>query len=219
MKLLAYLLLLAPVYSLKAIPYGFGIHHEFKRKEPNTLGLIGKTQKYVDPLTDEVKNYLRFMRTASGKIGPNGLLYEKPMSKASYEFVHNMGPLRFTSIPLKRKTEIVELDVDFIDEHKGRYMYCGYNNNMAVPKPRFIKEKIEMYRIEPKENEYFSNSDGKVIALTGVKHARCSGPEVYVPDIDMPEEHSREILQRISKKHKFTNMDTDTMMRHFANGV
>jgi hypothetical protein len=219
MRLFLYFLILTPIYSLKATPYGFGIHHEFKDEEPNTLGLVGKTQKYVDLLTEEVKSYLRFMRTANQRIGSNSLLYENPMSKKSYQFVHDMGPVRFTPIPLKRKTEIIELEKDFIEEHKGRYMYCGYNDNMVVPRPRFIKETIEIYRIEPIENEYFSDSDGKVIAITGVKHNRCSGPEVYVPDIDMPKEHSREILQRISKKHKFTNMDTDTMMRHFANGV
>lgn len=219
MRLLLYIVFLAPVYSLKAIPYGFGIHHKFEHEEPNTLGLVGKTQKYVDSLNNEVKNYLRFMRTANKRIGSNGLLYEKPMSKESYQFVHDMGPLRFTALPLKRKTEIIELEKDFMEEHKGRYMYCGYNNNMAVPRPRFIQEPIEMYRIEPVENEFFLNSDGKVIAITGVKHNRCSGPEVYIPDIDMPKEHSREILERISKKHKITNMDTDTMMRHLAFGV
>ncbi len=219
MRGLVYLILLVPVFSLKAVPYGFGITHDYKQSEENSIGLIGKTQKYVDLLTDEVRSYLRFMRTAKGRIGSNGILYENPMSKQSYEFVHAMGPIRFLPTPLKRKTEIMELDKDFIDEHKGRYMYCGYNNNMAVPRPRFIKENIEMYRIEPVENEVFFNSDDKVIAITGVKHTRCSGPEVFVPDIDMPKEHSIEILQRISKKHKFTNMDTDTMMRHFANGV
>ena len=68
MKLLLYILFFALVYSLKAIPYGFGIHDEFKHKEPNTLGLVGKTQKYVDSLTEEVNNYLRFMRSANQRI-------------------------------------------------------------------------------------------------------------------------------------------------------
>lgn len=202
----------------EAIPYGLNIKHQTRHnKMPNSLGLMGKTQDYIDSLDSESVNYIKFMRYNKKRvkynkgqyIGPNDVLYDD----ISMDKVNKLGVLEFVPDPPKRSVEVLQFDKDFISVEHGLYMFCGYKNNMAIPTPKHIGFDADMFRIESKENEDFFYKK-TLVALTGVTHFGCTGPEVFIPTIYLSLEDARKHVEKLSKTHKYNNMDSQTAIRH-----
>lgn len=204
-----------------AVPHGHGITKHYKKHSmPNSLGLIGKTQEYVDSLDKEQINYINFMRTNTKRIkfnrtqhiGPNDVFYDIDIKK-----VEALGSLSFTRGKIRETVEKLDLKLDFEKVAGGHYMFCGYSDTIFTPVPTYLKlHDADVFSISPIENKvFYYNND--IVALTGKTHYLCTGPEVLVPDMYLTIHEAKGILEDLSNKHMYNNMDSDTAMRHLIN--
>ena len=218
---LLFFVCVSTIYAELAVPHGRRIKKHYKTQTvSNSLGLIGKTQEYVDSLTTEQINYIHFMRTNTKRvkynktqhIGPNEVFYDIDIKK-----VEALGNISFTRGGTKKSVEELDFNLDFENVEAGRYMFCGYSNTIFTPVPLHLKvHDVDVFSISPVENKefYYENN---VVALTGKIHYLCNGPEVFIPDKYLTIHEARTILKDLSDKHMYNNMDSATAFRHMVN--
>lgn len=228
--ILIYLLCIGVVSADIAIPYGNNINiyreKDFKPPTLNDMGLIGRTQEYVDSLNDETRNYILFLKHNTNK----NIVFNNPNNVPEGFINYNVDPNKLqmdkiksigfeTKYYPKRKIEQVYVDSDFYNTTNGFYMYCGYRGSIITPVPLYIKSDAEIFRINSKEDTIFYDREKNIVAKTGNKHSGCSGPDVFVPHKSVTEMVLIELMEKVAFKHKLNSMDMDTLVRHLSNGV
>lgn len=209
-----------------AIPYGKGIdqYHEtdFTRPTMNNIGLIGRTQTFVDSLNMETRNYLLFRRdnpetqvVFNAKDVPEGFVnYEIDASKFERD---KIGQFSFErKYYPKRTIEEVMVDSDFYNTTHGYFMYCGYKGSIITPVPMYLNTTAEIFRIESIDNEVFFDRENHTIAVSGEAHASCSGPSILVPHVQEETDTLKEHLKKLTFHHKLNDMDVETLVRHIS---
>ena len=228
--ILIYLLCIGVVSADMAIPYGKNIdvynEKDFKAPTLNDLGLIGKTQDFVDSLNVETRNYILFLKHHPSQ----NIVFNNHGNTPEGFINYNVDPLKLQMDKLgsigfetkyypTRKVEQVYVDSDFYNTTEGFYMYCGYMGSIITPVPIYLKSDAEIFRISGKEDTIFYDREKNIVAKTGNKHSGCSGPDVFVPHKSVTEMVLIELMEKVAFKHKLNSMDMDTLVRHLSNGV
>lgn len=203
-KLLIFLLLLQIASSEVAVPHGRKLKREnYIYSEPNSLGLMNKTQDEVNALGKDVHDFLKFLRNAKKKV-----VYDKKLESTDNIFydidvkkVAALGIISFASKPTKTKSYVVDFE-QFQKTHFGQYLPCSKSPTLFVPRLfNIYNDDVEHFFITSTPNETFFYNPTTLVAVTGTTHDDCAAPEVFVPKSNMMPHDATRILKTLSEDY------------------
>lgn len=203
-KLILFFILLHVAVGKQAAPHGRSLMLETpQNKQPNTLGLINKTQDEVDAFDDDLKEFLVFLRDAKKRI-----VYKKELESEENIFynidvekVAALGIISFASNPIKTSFHVVDFS-EFQPHYFGHYLPCGKTMSIFIPKLfNIYNETVEHFSIEAMPDEAFFYDAKTLIAVTGNTHHGCVAPEVFVPNRKMMVSDAKKSLKKLSEDY------------------